>query len=91
MIFLKTCKYLDVDIKIGGFTVSQVDSAKYLGIYIDSDLTFKEHVTHVLQKLSANSGVLRRLSHYVSDYILRTIYLLLMYPYLMYGVQVWGE
>ena len=90
MVFSNTNKRPIVPIKIGGVEVEQVDSAKYLGLIIDSELSFKHHVSYVLQKVSATFGVLRRLSYFTPNYVLRTIYLSLIYPYLMYGVEVWG-
>ena len=78
------------DIRIGGFKVKQVDSAKYLGIIIDRELTFRAHFNYVMQKMSACFGVLHRLSQYTPSYVLKTVYLAIKYPYLVYGVEVWG-
>ena len=90
MVFSNTNSHPTNDIKIGGYKIDQVESSKYLGIIIDSDLSFRHHIGHVLQKISASLGVLRRLFLYTPKHILRTIYLSLIYPYLMYGVEVWG-
>ena len=84
MIFSNIHRFPATDIMIGGSKISQSDSARYLGIIIDCGLNFKLHFDYVIQKISACYGVLRRLSLYTPKYILRTIYLSLIYPYLMY-------
>ena len=90
IVFSNTIRYPNREVKIGRFKIDQVDRAKYLGIIIDNELSFRHHIDYVVQKVSACLGILRRLSQYTPNYVLRTIYLSLIYPHLMYGVEVWG-
>ena len=90
MVFSNKCKYSNTEIRIREYKISQVDSAKYLGIVVDSELSLKQHVHFVLQKISASFAVLRRLSLYTPNYVLRILHLSLIFPYLMYGIVVWG-
>ena len=79
------------NLKIGNETVSKVDEAKFLGIIIDSKLTFKHHFENVLKKLSSVSGIIFRNRDYIPRKVLRMLYLSLGWSYLTYGIVVWGK
>ena len=59
------------------------DHIKYLGVMIDSALTWKYHISYVfaLSKLSRNTGVISKLRHYLPLKQLTQIYYNLIYPY----------
>ena len=65
---------------------------KYLGVYIDQHLNWKDQITHVKNiMVSKNIGILYKLRHYVSIHVLKQLYFTLIYPYLNYAVVVWGN
>jgi len=69
----------------------QKDYVKYLGILIDSKLTFHTHTNSVLKKISRVTGIMFRIRKFINDATLRMIYNSLMYPFLLYGVPIWGN
>ena len=77
-------------IKIDGTLIKQVDSTKYLGIIFDSNLTWKSHINELCLKLSKTVGILSKVRHFVDNHILVMLYYSLIYPFLTYGVHVWG-
>ena len=77
-------------IKIDGTLIKQVDSTKYLGKTFDSNLTWKSHINELCLKLSKTVGILSKVRHFVDNHILVMLYYSLIYPFLTYGVQVWG-
>ena len=77
-------------IKIDDTPIKQVDSTKYLGITFDSNLTWKSHVNELCLKLSKTVGILSKVRHFVNKHILVMLYYSLIYPFLTYGVHVWG-
>ena len=79
-------------IKIDGTLIKQVDSTKYLGITFDSNLiiTWKSHINELCLKLSKTVGILSKVRHFVDNHILVMLYYSLIYPFLTYGVHVWG-
>ena len=87
MVFSNINKRRNILITIGCVEVEQSDSAKYLSLIIDSELSFKHQISYILQKASSTFRVLRRLSYFSPNHALRTIYLSLIYPYHMYGVE----
>ena len=68
-----------------------VTNSKFLGVIIDDKFNFKDHIALVCNKISKSYGILRRLSYIIPKYVLNKIYLSLVYPYLVYCVEVWGD
>ena len=61
-------------IKINDTPIERVTEFKFLGVLIDSNLTWSPHCNYIASKLSRICGVLSRLTHYVPTHIL-TIYI----------------
>ena len=53
------------NVQFMGANLANDESAKYLGIHIDTKLSFHSHIKHVLKKLSKHLSVISRLRHYV--------------------------
>ena len=70
--------------------IKKVDSTKYLGITFDSNLTWKSHINELCLKLSKTVGILSKVRHFVDNHVLAMLYYSLIYPFLTYGVHVWG-
>ena len=67
------------------------NSTKILGITIDNKLDFSLHIQTVCNKLSKSIGIIRKLSSFLQNSIIKQLYLSLVYPHLTYGVEVWGN
>ena len=70
---------------------TRLNYVKYLGILIDSHLTFKDHINELNKKISRAIGILYRLRKYVTTKILCNVYNAIIYPFLLYGITVWGN
>ena len=46
--------------------IEQVENFKYLGVYVDSHLTFKSHLEHITKKLKQRTAVLWRMRGFIS-------------------------
>ena len=77
--------------RISGQKVNILKGTKYLGMIMDEDLTFKNHMDTMKLKLNRVNGLLAKLRHYVNPTLLRTIYYAIFEPYLRYGCQLWGQ
>ena len=71
--------------------IEQKNSIKYLGIIIDSNLSWKEHIHQLSKKISRGIGIISKLRHYVNKSILVQLYYSLIYPFLTYGLIIWGN
>ena len=64
---------------------------KYLGILIDSHLSWKHQVEFIAGKIRRSIGILSKLRHHVDLNILLKLYYALIYPFLTYGIIIWGN
>ena len=58
---------------------------------MDSNLSWKYHISHVASKISSNIGVIARLRHFTPLITLLNIYRSLIFPYISYGLSAWGH
>ena len=76
-------------IKIGNGTINEVNSTKFLGLILDKNLNFKEHITHISNKCSKSIGILFKLNYFLPTNILKMLYSSMILPYLNYGIEAW--
>ena len=79
-----------VTILINNKAIDEVEEVKYL-IIIDSKLTFKNHINELKKKVSRSIGVLYKLRPFVTSKILSSVYYAIIYPFLLYGITIWGN
>ena len=82
---------IPVTILINKNAIDEAEHVKYLGILIDSRLTFKPHIDELKKKISRGIGVLYKLRPFVTSKILINVYYAIIYPFLLYGIIVWGN
>ena len=80
-----------LNIKLDGVSLNRVSSTKFLGVIIDENLTWKNHIDAISKTISRNIGVLTKLKHFVPENILYSLYCTLILPYINYGVLIWGN
>ena len=71
--------------------MEQCESYKYLGIYIDENLSWKEHVRYLCEKLSKMCGIFSKLRHCCNRELLRVVYFALVDSHLQYCNIIWGN
>ena len=77
-------------IKINDDTIAFSTHTKFLGVNIDSNLTWKPYINHIVTKISKGVGILLHLSKELPKNILTLIYKTLILPYLTYCCLTWG-
>ena len=84
-------KMADVRIHINNEPLKHVSVAKYLGMYIDSNLKWDDHINSMIPKMSSKIGILR--SHYqiVSINILRQLYNAIVQLHFDYGDVIYDS
>ena len=55
-------------IKINGQIINQVKCTKFLGLNVDDELSWKDHVDQVATKISKMTGIMVKARHYLSIY-----------------------
>ena len=76
-------------LKLGESFIQETQHTKFLGLILDRHLTFKNHIDHILSKISRSVGVLFKLNSFLPTNILKMLYNTLILPYLTYGVECW--
>ena len=64
---------------------------KYLGLTVDSNLSWNKHVQELCCKLGAHVGVLYRLSKILPAECLKSLYFSMVQSVIDYGLTVWGH
>ena len=64
---------------------------KYLGVLIDSNLSWRYHIDYISSKINKGVGIITRLRHFVPRSTLLTIYHSLIEQYISYGLIAWGQ
>ena len=82
---------INFQLSINDKIIKQCYSVKYLGILIDSNLGWKSQIECIAKKIKRSVGILSKLRYYVHTNILINLYYTLIYPFLIYGIIVWGN
>ena len=64
---------------------------KFLGLMLDRNLCFQEHINYVTKKLSKYVPIMYQIRHNMPAEALRTIYNTLIFPCLCYCNGIWGS
>ena len=70
--------------------VNITQSAKYLVILIDDQLSFKSHNNFLEKKLSRSIGIMAELSYHLPLNAFLTLYHSLVHVHLIYALPVWA-
>ena len=80
----------DIRITIGERALDKKTHGKFLGVFLDEELTFREHILHISKKVSKLTGLMFKLKQFFPLDILRSLYFSLIYPYFTYCILAWG-
>ena len=75
---------------LGNKALDFKNSCKFLGVFVDNKLNFRDHINHVVSKLSRNSGILFKIRGSLPLAARIDFYNAFIYPYLTYNVIIWG-
>ena len=86
----RTLNYDNISIKLNRVKLTPVDYVKYLGMYIDKNLTWNIHINELSKKLSRANGILSKLRYNAPREICLQVYYAIFYSHQTYGCNVWG-
>lgn len=89
--FGRNNKNININIHHNGTKIEQVSCVKFLGLWIDNDLTWQTHIDTVCNKLNQYSYALYKLSKIVDQSVLLTAYHAYVSSTLRYAVIYWGN
>ena len=68
--------------------ISEVTSVKYLGVLIDSNLSWKSHNDEYSKKIAKSICILSKIRHFLPIDTLILLYYSQMYSFLRYGFEI---
>ena len=77
-------------LKIDNINIEQVDELHFLGLTLDTNLTWKKHVNKMANKCSRITGVLNKLRYVLPLDIKKLLYNSLILSHIKYCITVWG-
>ena len=90
MIFHKRRDTPQLDLLLNNIKIELVSNFTFLGIILDSSLSWKNHTKMIAIKISKIIGILHKLKYIFPKEILLIIYKSLIVPHLNYGLLLWG-
>ena len=71
------------DIILDNTKLDRATTSKFLGVIIDKNLTWKNHIDGITKTISRNIGMINKLKFFVPEWILRTLYRI--------DILIWGQ
>ena len=68
--------------------INRATSVKYLGVIIDENLKWSEHIKSVSNKIIKYSGIFYKIRQKIPHNILRSLYFATVNPHVLLGVEV---
>ena len=81
----------NIPISFDGSPLRQAHSVKFLGIFLDENVTRKPHISHICKKISKSAGIIFRFRFNLSTKTKLLLYYSLIYPYLTYCNLPWSS
>ena len=80
-----------ITLVFGKNAIKECKAIKYLGVMIDSTLSWKPHCDKISNTISRITGIFYKIRPFVNKKTLLMLYYSLVYPHLIYGIEVWGS
>ena len=79
------------NILVDGHVIERVKNTKFVGVIIDEKFKWDHHIQYVRNKISKGIGILCKARQSFKLPTLQTLYYSLIYPYITYCVESWGN
>ena len=90
IIFHKRRDVPDLNLSLNNINIESVSHFTFLGIILDTALSWKYHTNMIAIKISKVIGILHKLKYIFPKNILLKIYKSLILPHLNYSLLLWG-
>jgi hypothetical protein len=80
----------ELNVFIDNIKIERVDKTKFLGVIINSRLTWNDHIKTVCNKVSKNIGILFKVRYNLTSNTLVMLYRTLIHPYFEYCNIIWA-
>ena len=77
-------------LRIGNSQIEQVKEFLFLGVMINENMNWKNHIDYIAKKINSTLGLMIKIKTFVPKICLRFIYLAQIHSHLNYGILLWG-
>ena len=81
----------EIKVKLNRIRLYPTPSVKHLGVKIDENLNWRNHIFNLAAKLNRAKKILFKISNYVNQKILRSIYFGILDSHLNYANLIWAQ
>ena len=81
----------DYIVNLSNTTLELKNETKFLGITLDSNITFKQHLVLLCQKLNLILFMMKAVRPYFDQKTMIELYYAFFYPHILYGIEFWGH
>ena len=79
----------ELTLLINGKPIRRVDECKFLGVFIDSSITWRSHIYKMITKISQTIGIIGRAKSFMNATQLALLYNTMVLPHLQYCIINW--
>ena len=89
---IKTKQYKnELKLSLDNVELKCVDAAKFLGVTIDQNLTWENHINQLTKKCSSSIGILFKMKNFLPETALLSLYNTLVLSHINYGITAWSS
>ena len=90
--FHKKCnETTKIHLEVSRTKIPQVTHTKFLGVRVDENLNWNEHLNRLIPKIKHNMNLLKVSRRLLTPCMKRIIYHAHIYSHLKYGISIWGH
>ena len=79
------------ELRISGQLVPYTTTIKYLGVFLDYQLSFKEHIDKLYEKINKYVGIFYLVRHKLPPKCRRVLYFSFVFSYIYYCAEIYGN
>ena len=79
-----------VTIKINKKVINEKEAIKYLGVLVDSSLSWKHQISNLNKEISRSIGIMYKLRPFLTLNVMNNVYYSLVCSHI-YAIEVWGS
>ena len=80
---------ITINLKLNDTPVTEKDTAKYLGVFIDNKLNWKTQIAHKKTKLSKGNGMISKIRYFVNQKCLLNLFYSFIQSHVNYNILNW--
>lgn len=82
---------INFKLSIGGIEIERVKSCRYLGLIIDDELKWSDHINNIYSYLLKYVGIFYKLRNRVPADVMKNVYYAFVHSHILYGIELYAN